>query len=65
MKPCPSCQHACSPRAESCPSCGHPIHRGFLGRRGAERALNVTVLVIILAALFVVGLGVIISVAAV
>ena len=48
---CPGCRRPLSKHADRCPSCGHPIKRGFLGKAGAERAVNVTVLVIVIIAI--------------
>ncbi len=45
MRPinCPVCARQCSPEADRCPQCSHPIKRGFLGRAGTERTFNVIV----------------------
>lgn len=45
---CPACDREVSDKADRCPQCGHPIARGFLGRAGAERAINVGCLMIVL-----------------
>jgi hypothetical protein len=58
---CPECKHQISKKADTCPSCGHPIRRGFLGRAGTERFLNVGCLIyllimgVILAYYFLIG----------
>jgi hypothetical protein len=44
---CPVCGQQVSSEAERCPTCAQPIKRGFMGRAGGERALNVTCLVIV------------------
>ena len=43
---CPECNKVVSDTADRCPQCGCPIARGFLGRAGTERTMNVIVLVI-------------------
>jgi len=45
---CPACHKQVSSEADTCPSCGQPIKRGFIGRSGTERVLNVGCLIIIL-----------------
>lgn len=45
---CPACTKPLSKMAEICPSCGHPVKRGFLGRSGKERAVNVGCLLILI-----------------
>ena len=49
---CPACSKAVSKQADICPSCGHPIYRGVLGKAGASRIINVTVLVLLVACVF-------------
>ena len=49
---CPACFEAVSKQADICPSCGHPIYRGVLGKAGASRIINVTVLVLLVACVF-------------
>jgi hypothetical protein len=38
---CPACSKEVSDQADTCPACGQPIRRGFLGRAGTERTFNV------------------------
>jgi len=45
---CPACNRAASKEADRCPHCGHPIKRGFLGRAGTERFVNLGCLFIIM-----------------
>jgi hypothetical protein len=45
---CPACKAQVSRDADICPHCGHPIKRGFLGRAGTERVLNVGCFIIVL-----------------
>jgi predicted RNA-binding Zn-ribbon protein involved in translation (DUF1610 family) len=45
---CPSCGKEVSPQAFSCPHCGHPLQKGFMGRGATERALNQGCLVIVI-----------------
>ena len=37
-----------SDQADTCPACGHPLKRGFLGRAGTERTFNVGCLAVVL-----------------
>jgi len=49
---CPECSKQASDQADACPSCEHPIKRGFLGRAGTERRFNIgclTAIIIIVA----------------
>lgn len=48
---CPECKGQVSSEADVCPKCGHPVKRGFLGKAGTERIVNVGCLIIILVAL--------------
>lgn len=45
---CPSCNAEVSRKANTCPQCGHPIMRGFLGKAGTERSLNIGCLILLL-----------------
>ena len=45
---CPSCSKDVSDQADTCPACGHPIKRGFLGRAGTERTFNIGSLVVVI-----------------
>jgi hypothetical protein len=45
---CPDCQAFVRRSVEACPHCGCLIHRGFLGRAGLERFVNVTVLILLM-----------------
>jgi hypothetical protein len=45
---CPACKREVSSAADSCPACGQPIRRGFLGRAGTERIFNIGCLTVIL-----------------
>jgi hypothetical protein len=47
LLPCPSCRSNVSRQAEICPQCGHPLKRGFMGKPGTERALNLGCLFLI------------------
>ena len=49
---CPACGKAVSKQADICLDCGHPIYRGALGKAGASRIINVTVLVLLVACVF-------------
>jgi uncharacterized paraquat-inducible protein A len=49
---CPACSKAVSKQADICLNCGHPIYRGALGKAGASRIINVTVLVLLVACVF-------------
>ena len=49
---CPACSKAVSKQADICLDCGHPIYRGALGKAGASRIINVTVLVLLVACVF-------------
>lgn len=49
---CPACFKAVSKQADVCPSCGHPIYRGVLGKAGASRIINITVLVLLVSCVF-------------
>ncbi len=49
---CPACFEAVSKQADICPSCGHPIYRGVLGKAGASRIINVTFLVLLVVCVF-------------
>lgn len=51
---CPSCKGKVSPQAEVCPHCGHPLKRGFMGKAGVERSLNLGCLFIIVVVVLVV-----------
>lgn len=53
---CPACRGPASPEADRCPHCGHPIKRGFLGRAGGERAINLGCLIFVAVA-FLLMLG--------
>jgi uncharacterized membrane protein YvbJ len=46
--PCPDCGRQVSQDADVCPQCGRPIKRGFLGKAGTERTVNVGCLIILL-----------------
>ena len=48
MIECPECRQQVSDRADTCPTCGHPIRRGFLGHAGTERTFNIGCLVVVL-----------------
>jgi predicted amidophosphoribosyltransferase len=54
---CPTCKGTASREADRCPHCGHPIKRGFLGKAGTERTLNVGCLIIILVVVALMLLG--------
>jgi hypothetical protein len=45
---CPACSKEVSDQADTCPACGQPIRRGFLGRAGTERTFNVGCLIVVL-----------------
>lgn len=47
MTNCPECHQQCSRKASRCPFCGYPIVRGFLGRPGWDRNLNVAALAVV------------------
>tara|TARA_B100002003_G_C13717966_1_gene359704 strand:- start:73 stop:483 length:411 start_codon:yes stop_codon:yes gene_type:complete len=49
---CPACSKAVSKQADICLNCGHPIYRGALGKAGASRIINVTILVLLVACVF-------------
>ncbi len=49
---CPACGKAVSKQADICLSCGHPIYSGALGKAGASRIINVTILVLLVACVF-------------
>ena len=49
---CPACGKAVSKQADICPSCGHPIYAGVLGKAGASRIINITLLVLLVACVF-------------
>jgi uncharacterized paraquat-inducible protein A len=57
LETCPACRAQVSREADVCPHCGHPIKRGFLGRAGTERVLNVGCFIIILVIVALVVLG--------
>jgi hypothetical protein len=57
LKFCPACRAQVSNETDICPHCGHPIKRGFLGKAGTERVLNVGCLIIVLVVLALVVLG--------
>src|ERR1035437_10295366 len=40
LRPCPACRAQVSNETDTCPHCGHPIKRGFLGKAGTERVFN-------------------------
>jgi len=48
MIDCPECGRQVSDQADTCPACGHPLKRGFLGRAGTERTFNVGCLAVVL-----------------
>jgi hypothetical protein len=54
---CPSCAKDVSDQADTCPACGHPIKRGFLGRAGTERTFNIGCLVVVIVVLVLVVAG--------
>ena len=49
---CPACGKAVSKQADICLSCGHPIYSGVLGKAGASRIINITVLVLLVICVF-------------
>ena len=49
---CFACGKAVSKQADICPSCGHPIYSGVLGKAGASRIINVTFLVLLVVCVF-------------
>jgi hypothetical protein len=56
MITCPECGKPVSGEADNCPHCGIPIKRGFLGKAGTERALNLGCLFAIMVAVALVVL---------
>jgi hypothetical protein len=54
---CPSCSRDVSDQVDTCPACGHPIKRGFLGRAGTERTFNIGCLVVVIVVLVLVVAG--------
>ena len=48
MIDCRSAAGRVSDQADTCPACGHPLKRGFLGRAGTERTFNVGCLAVVL-----------------
>jgi hypothetical protein len=53
LRACPSCRREVSPAAVACPHCGHAFEKGFMGRQGFERTLNLGCLGIILFVLLI------------
>ena len=49
---CPACGKAVSKQADICLDCGHPIYRGVLGKAGASRVVNITVLALLVTCVF-------------
>ncbi len=49
---CPACSKAVSKQADICLNCGHPIYHGVLGKAGASRAINITVLALLVTCVF-------------